>query len=341
MTLPKNLQELAAIPISEAKYKHVELLYPTILELLDNKSDELLGLTVINIDRVIEIAKECNITPKGIPEDLFAEHWRALAAWNLVRPVVAFDPDFYRDLVKTETSGAVMHIDQLVQICGVPTFFACRASEDEKRALECVDPELASMLLDRVGILINLIPLIDSNKCVHAVVISSIFYTEQGAMLVPAWVQTPNEEITFDNLFAAFHKNYLSNYGENVVKMFCSTVFNCLMAYTSEIPEAAAARVQTIPLNRKRSRLDCRLMSAERCRVIVIGRQYGNEIREWRARERATTPDERRTVRPHIRRAHWARYWVGPRKAENRRQITVWIMPIFVRSTKPAEGATK
>lgn len=64
-----------------------------------------------------------------------------------------------------------------------------------------------------------------------------------------------------------------------------------------------------------------------------VGVRMGAMLRRARAAQDAqATPDEaagRRTVRPHVRRAHWAHRWTGPRTGE-RQSVLRWIHPVLV-----------
>lgn len=62
------------------------------------------------------------------------------------------------------------------------------------------------------------------------------------------------------------------------------------------------------------------------------GVRMGAALRAARAHEAAQTQSEdreRRTVRPHVRRAHWAHRWIGPRSGE-RKSVLRWIHPALV-----------
>lgn len=80
-----------------------------------------------------------------------------------------------------------------------------------------------------------------------------------------------------------------------------------------------------------------RLYAANRVHVSILGKKFGDEMRAWKARTSSQADDPHRTVRPHIRRAHWHTYLYGPRSAEERERKVLWIPPVFVHSTKPEE----
>lgn len=62
--------------------------------------------------------------------------------------------------------------------------------------------------------------------------------------------------------------------------------------------------------------------------VTEVGFRIGSALREYRMSQRASAHGDG-TVRPHVRRAHWHRYWVGPMSGERRLELR-WLEPIFV-----------
>lgn len=68
-----------------------------------------------------------------------------------------------------------------------------------------------------------------------------------------------------------------------------------------------------------------------------VGVRMGAALRAARAQQAAQTQGEdreKRTVRPHVRRAHWAHRWIGPRSGE-RKSIVRWIHPALVNAKTP------
>jgi len=78
-----------------------------------------------------------------------------------------------------------------------------------------------------------------------------------------------------------------------------------------------------------------RLFAPDRARVWTVGANIGETIRADRD---GGSIDGVRTVRPHIRRAHWHGYWTGPRDGE-RRFVYHWLPPMVVAAGE-AEGET-
>jgi hypothetical protein len=78
----------------------------------------------------------------------------------------------------------------------------------------------------------------------------------------------------------------------------------------------------------KKTKRGLRLFEANRRRVINVGRTIGEKIRAAIESDRIAHTSGR-TVRPHIRRAHWHGFWRGARDGE-RRYNHKWLFPIAV-----------
>ena len=63
--------------------------------------------------------------------------------------------------------------------------------------------------------------------------------------------------------------------------------------------------------------------------VTRVGWRIGSAIREHARRCNDRGAGAGGSVRPHVRRAHWHRFWTGPRDGE-RRLVVRWLPPIFV-----------
>ena len=65
------------------------------------------------------------------------------------------------------------------------------------------------------------------------------------------------------------------------------------------------------------------------CAVVSeVGFRIGSALREYR-KVHHIDGHSGGTVRPHVRRAHWHRFWVGPRNGERKLELR-WLEPIFV-----------
>ena len=66
--------------------------------------------------------------------------------------------------------------------------------------------------------------------------------------------------------------------------------------------------------------------------VTHVGYAIGAELREY-ARHAGSSERNGGTVRPHMRRAHWHRFWTGPHGGERKLELR-WLQPIWVNPGK-------
>lgn len=75
----------------------------------------------------------------------------------------------------------------------------------------------------------------------------------------------------------------------------------------------------------KKTKRGWRLFAPDRPRVWTVGEQLGEALRRDISNDQLTG----RTVRPHLRRAHWHGFWTGPRDGERRFRYK-WLPPTLV-----------
>ena len=66
--------------------------------------------------------------------------------------------------------------------------------------------------------------------------------------------------------------------------------------------------------------------------ITEVGFHVGAELREYKRRV-SSSEHLGGTVRPHMRRAHWHRFWTGPKDGK-RELVLRWLPPIFVNTDK-------
>lgn len=98
-----------------------------------------------------------------------------------------------------------------------------------------------------------------------------------------------------------------------------------LCSYEPDIRETAVSKAQVRDAKKKKT-------STKPIREYVVGERFGSAFRKWTAGrvgvEKSTT-ETGRHVRPHVRRAHWHRYWAGKKDSEDRKLIIKWTYECF------------
>jgi len=92
-----------------------------------------------------------------------------------------------------------------------------------------------------------------------------------------------------------------------------------------------------VPKRRKRKGTLSRLPAAKEATVWETAFGLGHRLEEAAAVADGSEPVGR-TVRPHVRRAHWHSYWTGPRDGKRTRTLR-WISPLLVKA-QAAGGPT-
>ncbi|MGD9700763.1 AcrVA2 family anti-CRISPR protein [Acinetobacter sp.] len=86
-----------------------------------------------------------------------------------------------------------------------------------------------------------------------------------------------------------------------------------------------------------KTKMGLHLPSAEKAKIWDVGVRTGSIIRLSRQQSGSgeTYAETGRSVRPHVRKAHWHGYWTGPRaedKKQDRKYSVKWIPPVFVKA---------
>ena len=78
-------------------------------------------------------------------------------------------------------------------------------------------------------------------------------------------------------------------------------------------------------------------LSPESPRKWEVGERLGSAIRAWKTETVAQSSEDplgsvktSTQKRPHLRRAHFHSFWIGPRKSDKREKILHWIPPTFI-----------
>lgn len=89
-----------------------------------------------------------------------------------------------------------------------------------------------------------------------------------------------------------------------------------------EKPSDSPARPQP-----KKTKKGWRLFPADKPKVWSVGLNYGETLRKQIKNWQTNTG---RTVKPHVRKAHYHTYWTGKRGSDEQKAISKWIMPTIV-----------
>lgn len=114
-----------------------------------------------------------------------------------------------------------------------------------------------------------------------------------------------------------------------------AAILNRAFFAVSDIPQAVEWRRTTkVPKAKKTKKFGLRIFPPEAPRRLLFAppENINSVVRE------VIEGDGKRTVRPHIRKAHWHRFRVGSRSASIPTFKTIWLAPILVHSKEVKNG---
>ena len=263
----------------------------------------------------------------------------AVNAWTLTKEVVAIDDDFREEAFKARFDLA-LNIGDLERLLGYPVYFALPLSDAEKASYQgaasiaSVEPSLFGHE-GRTGFLICLSKI--TKEVAHLDLLVVVETPEKPSFQrISLTLPVSEGEVSIE----AFRDSLLEvakGKGVLITDVSCEELYSALIAFLSDVPEAIEMREHHPQIHFKKRRKAGGLVicTAEKVHVAVVGKQFGEQIRELRVRRASATPsDGTRTVRPHLRRGHWSHDGYGPRNSENRECRIRWLQPIFVHSTE-------
>ena len=271
-----------------------------------------------------------------------------VTGWNLRRPTVVFDPDMLDELKNSDNKTEVS-ADRVELLLGNPVYFPCSFSFNDDEAYEKVFNVSTGEL---VGCLVAAVPASYSGKLSfnESVDYSELDYEKQVLVFFLLIAKQKAGFIT-SSCGTGFDRDHLDmplyDFFDFGLKGLSSrsekNLFGCelirkhfldpLLYWLSDMPDAAQVREGIpAPTVRRVKKFGEVLTLPEKAYVRVMGTEIGNAIREYR--KKAQVDDPTRTVRPHIRRAHWHTYGTGPGRKTPK---LLWLHPIFVHSTEPAK----
>lgn len=129
----------------------------------------------------------------------------------------------------------------------------------------------------------------------------------------------------------AENEDTIKTVAASLAPLFSVTLYLC--SVSSDISDLQGKREK--PGNPKplKTKKGLRIFPADRQTTWLVGHRVGAALRRGNigAGGGASEPEGHAGKRPHIRRAHWHSFWVGPKKEPKRRRLIVkWLHPILI-----------
>ena len=247
----------------------------------------------------------------------------ALGAWRYSQGIYHFDKDFYTAIINTVPNGD-LPCDVLYRLPEWSVYI-------ETPGMEWLDSPLHGFWCHLEW---------DVNTERHE--LRLLLNTERligiplhmGNWTLTEAVDRALEEAQKQSAMAGFNLTF-RNATEHL-SMSLYSLISLVLYLCSDEPEIDDEREPGIHPKRpqaKKTKKGWRLFPANKPRIWTIGQSLGEKLRQIDKDQTYETTD--RTIKPHLRRAHWHGFWKGPRDGERKFHYH-WLPPMVVAGNKDA-----
>lgn len=281
-------------------------------------------------DELAKLLGQLNIPPRdGAGTRLYV--LTALCSWRLTRGLYSFDPDMLTAVCQTSieedlpTSPLLQLPEWCLYILTPGLLFDGKDLQGFFAHLDCNPdgaPELRLLLDFGDGRLSLTLPL----ELKHPTLSSSLRASRDRLVQTLGGVaESPDIE--------SIAKADLFEYSSWITVLVSLVLYLC--SANADIRSQADGSAVPKQPSPKRTRKGVRFFPAEQPTEWDVGYRIGEALRHLRGASNTSQPGggeiQSRHISPHIRRAHWHTYWVGPLREAGERRVTVkWIPPVAV-----------
>lgn len=231
------------------------------------------------------------------------------------KQVLSFDKDFITELIKTDDKFTIRY--NLFATLPYNHFY--------------IDLSEAEELCDQIGIdgvLLQVYSLRTLDTEFWA--LNCVFYKDRHSLVVlsqilpnaPEGTELTVQEI-IDTLAVATNIQETVTAAYDVIFPMLFNILLYLCSYEPDIHETVVSKRQRA--DAKKSKMNKKDYPE---RVYKVGERFGASFRKWTAGKLGaehSKSDGTKKVKPHIRRAHWHRYWYGSRNSPDRELRIRWV----------------
>ncbi|NLD15865.1 MAG: hypothetical protein GX665_12390 [Gammaproteobacteria bacterium] len=258
-----------------------------------------------------------------------------LAAWRVTQGIYRFDPDLYSSLLDTPVTGDIpcSILYQLPEWC---VYVETPGGEKTEGFFAYLEYDINTgrhelrLIFDTTA------------GDLEQVILHLGSWTLETA-LEKSFAEAKRQLIKNDFSQAAFELNLALGAGELVQHQnsVAERALNFLLFICSQAGEVGTPERGPGNPEPKRTKLGWRIFTAQKTSTWDVGVRIGAELRRSMSSAGTAGSEEAgRTVRPHMRRAHWHGFWTGPRdpdKADQRRYGLKWLPPTPVNISQGSE----
>ena len=267
-----------------------------------------------------EISKDATMQYQ---KHIFAAELTAATFWKYTKVIYQFDPDLYEELVSTALPD-----DIPMSVFGRLPYFCVYI---ETPGLFWESPEAPGVRADIYGVYAYLC--YDDKKGAAALPSLAVWLDMDGNF------ETMHFDLSEESVSKSFSFAQKSPLAETPILDFSEQVSEIalknltailnLALYLCSFEEPSFVKSKEYEKTQVKSvKGGFKLFAPNEKKIIRAGEKEGEAIRKGRS---LAAHEKGGKKRPHLRSAHWAGYWTGPRKDPSSRALTYnWIPPIFV-----------
>lgn len=231
------------------------------------------------------------------------------------KQVFTFDANFLAELSQTDTEFLIRY--NIFHTLPYTTFYLDLSSNKEL----CTE-------LGVEGVLLNVYN-VKANESEYWI-LSCIIYQNGHSVTITSQILPNNVETTelavSEIVDSVTQSVYLTDQtGVNYEQLFplLIQILLYLSSYEPDIRETVVSKSRRAASKRDKSN-----KKDKPEREYIVGERFGAAFKKWLTtveKQHDTTVSGTKKVKPHVRRAHWHRYWIGSKKNNEQTLITKWL----------------
>lgn len=244
--------------------------------------------------------------------------------WNRRKQVYSFDADMLNELIRTDISDITLPYDAFEHLPYRSLYLDFSANKQIVKTLNAdgclVDIQAVTLPEDKYSqYVVILLSFLEQNET--RMIKAQILPNEKGNVKIPI-DDIINSDATW-GLYVSETGKYPEGVRPELQEFLAIQCLLYLCSYEPDIRETPASKMQY-----RKVKKDKKNGKQVPVREYAVGERFGEAFRKWTkgciGQSSEHTPTGRRN-KPHMRRAHYHRYWIGKRNSDERQLVTRWV----------------